>query len=99
MAPILRLFVARGEPRLPGLLTQARNVSAATARVAGAWLGGQAVFVAAEVAAARLAACQSCPHYRPSDSRCALCGCCLGDSICAKLKLATEHCPAAPPRW
>lgn len=40
--------------------------------------------------------CQTCPHARPVGEKfgCAICGC--GE---VKLWLATEQCPAAPPRW
>jgi hypothetical protein len=97
--PTLRLFPPRREAPLPPLAGQLRNAARATARLARAIATGARVFVSPETAAARLAACQTCPHYRLSDARCALCGCCLGRPLLDKLRLATETCPANPPRW
>jgi hypothetical protein len=50
-------------------------------------------FVPADVAAARLAICQTCPNL--AKGRCRLCGCFMA----AKVRLAAESCPDAPPRW
>jgi hypothetical protein len=50
-------------------------------------------FVPADVAAARLAICETCPNL--AKGRCRLCGCFMA----AKVRLAAESCPDAPPRW
>ena len=45
--------------------------------------------------AARLDACQKCPHLIPKHMRCGLCGC----MIQHKAKWKTTSCPDDPPRW
>ena len=62
-------------------------------------LAGGPILVPAEVAAARAAACRACGHFRSSDGRCGLCGCCTGRLLLDKLKYASESCPDLPPRW
>lgn len=74
-----------GEQPLPSIVTQAKNLAVATARDA------QAGFARLDegAAEARLAICRRCPSYRPSDERCAICGCFLN----AKATRPHEHCP------
>ena len=50
----------------------------------------------------RLAICQACPEYSPEHSACKLCGCNINaqaNGLKNKLAMATEKCPAKPPRW
>lgn len=74
------------EPPLPPMMAMAGNLAAATARDV---THGFARLDAPAVAA-RLAICHACPEYRPSDGRCAKCGCFLMD---AKADRPHEHCP------
>jgi hypothetical protein len=84
-----------GEPGLPSLANQVGNL----VRTAGAVLGhavttGQVKASEAEQAR-RLAICEVCPMFRPSDRRCGACGCHLS----GKLALAASSCPLTPPKW
>lgn len=81
------------EPRLPSLLTQATNLAKAAGRVAVAAATGEPVLRPAEQQSACLAICAACPSHRPSDDRCAECGC----SVAQKVKFQTEICPLA--KW
>lgn len=75
------------------------NFAAAMARAAKAFAVGDPVFVSPDDWKARLVVCVKCEHFQPATSTtqptCGLCGCIV------KLKawLATEQCPATPPRW
>src|SRR3990167_1346790 len=51
-----------------------------------------------EEQAAILQICKSCQFFNPNGAKCRLCGCGLklgGD----KVRMATEQCPADPPKW
>jgi hypothetical protein len=53
-----------------------------------------------EQLAEREAACKSCPYYDVLKDGCKVCGCGLdGGSLDEKRRMATEMCPAEPPRW
>jgi hypothetical protein len=46
--------------------------------------------------------CRPCPSYDPSTESCRLCGCRVapaGPACRNKIRMATERCPAEPPRW
>ena len=46
--------------------------------------------------------CQPCEHFDANRQVCKLCGCRVrpsGSALANKLKLATERCPASPPKW
>jgi len=46
--------------------------------------------------------CRTCEHFSVSRQTCKLCGCRVrrsGAAFLNKLKMATERCPAKPPRW
>ena len=43
----------------------------------------------------RLKACKSCPHFKPEEERCGLCGCLIEH----KAKWGTTTCPDTPQRW
>jgi hypothetical protein len=79
------------EPALPSWPRMAANyVGAQLAAVASGWQE-----VDAGTKAARLAVCRSCDRYRPSEVRCAECGCFLDDGIWGKgrASLAAMACP------
>lgn len=75
----------------PGLMTMAGNVARAAARFVGSGLK----VAPPEVQAERLAICSACPNWIAGGRRCSLCGC-MTDY---KIKMASERCPAEPPRW
>lgn len=81
------------ENPLPSLFQQARNAGAAAARSARALAAGQPLRASADAIVARLLICEVCPEYRPSDHRCAKCGCKLRGKLANKLALAAESCP------
>jgi hypothetical protein len=77
------------------------SLAQVAANFTGALLGWAAAgfpVVSRETLDARVAACRSCPNWTPTGwggwGQCRLCGCAK-----AKLWLATEKCPAKPPRW
>jgi len=46
--------------------------------------------------------CRPCQHFDPKHKRCRLCGCRVaagGPAYRNKLKMATDRCPAKPPKW
>lgn len=88
------------EPPLPGLLTQAGNVTAAAARTAKQFVSGQPILRSPADKAECLTICRGgtlpngierkrCSWYRPSDDRCSICGCFVDE----KASLVTECCP------
>jgi hypothetical protein len=84
---------------LPPVGRQALNLAGAAVRIAARAATGAPVLVPADVLAARQAQCRACEHFRQSDWRCALCGCCTGRPLLDKLLYASESCPAAAPKW
>lgn len=82
--------------QFPSFAKQVSNVTHAAARVTAQVVSGGPVFVPEEVAAQRWSICDPCEYRK--DSRCTLCGCYL-NNLTGKLKLATERCPANPPKW
>lgn len=96
---ILHVYRARPEPPLPPLGRQALNLSRAALRIADRIITGGPVLVPTDVLATRQACCRACEHFRQSDARCALCGCCTGRPLFDKLLYASEACPAAAPKW
>lgn len=89
MAPeVYRLYVP-DEPPLPPLLSQAGRYAVAQARHLAAGMPE----VDAATLEARLAVCRGCDRYRPSDERCAACGCVLR----SKAVRSIEVCPLG--RW
>ena len=82
------------EPPLPGPLTMAANYARSTVR----HLAAGRPQASPELQAARLAACESCDHLRPSDRRCGLvrgCGC--GCPVDEKVQRLLDRCPVN--RW
>lgn len=46
--------------------------------------------------------CRPCEHFDAQRQTCRLCGCHVrrsGSAFANKLKMATERCPARPPKW
>lgn len=97
------------EPALPGVVRQAVNAATAVGRALAATASGAPVLASPAVRVARLAVCRNgaglasqqitaghCDQLRPSDDRCAACGCYLG-GVAGKAALATEDCPLR--RW
>jgi hypothetical protein len=82
---------------LPPVLTQIKNVSAAAMRAGNALATGRFPVATKEAAAQRKAICETCEFFRPQDERCShpKCGCFTQ----VKVWFASEHCPAAPPKW
>ena len=87
--------------RKPGLVARAASFISAEAR----WLAaGRPVRDDARVAEL-FAVCSACEHFQPGvtdvEGRCRLCGCQLRrvGGLINKIQMATEGCPAAPPRW
>lgn len=74
-------------PSLAATVIRATKVVVKTARAVAEG------FVAADVAAQRLAVCETCPNL--AKGRCTLCGC----FMVAKTRLAGFTCPDTPPRW
>lgn len=77
----------------PPAAQRAGNALAAAGRLAKAAVTRQPIQVGAAEQARRLAICQACEHF--AGDLCRLCGC-VGSW---KARLATEACPASPPRW
>lgn len=77
--------------KMPPLAERAGNALWAAGRVVKAAACGKALAVAADVLAARKAACAGCP--KDEDGWCGACGC----NLAAKQRLATEVCPLG--RW
>jgi hypothetical protein len=84
-----------GRPSYPPVLQQLGSAASAVGRAAAAAVTGQPVLVSAEERQRRLAICHGCESWDPQQSRCRLCGC----STNQKVALATESCPASPPKW
>lgn len=84
---------------LPPISRQLANALGAGVRLAKAGLQGQRLTVPPEVEAARRALCEACPHFRPTDARCAACGCGTRGRLLNKLQYAPERCPLNPPKW
>lgn len=89
---------SQGQP-LP-LRRRAANWLAAMAR----WLAEGLPVCTEEEEDARRGQCWQCEHLiiKNEKAACELCGCCVRGSSKAwlnKLKMATEKCPANPPRW
>jgi hypothetical protein len=76
------------EPSLPSAARMAFNATNAAARLAAAVLRGEPTEASKEEQAMRWDVCKACPLFRPSDKRCADCGCWLD----AKIPLAPEFC-------
>ena len=74
---------SQGEPLLPSLITQVKNLAADATKVVGS--AGEAV--SPTTRNARFLVCQSCPLMRAN--RCAACGC----NVTAKTVFAAESCP------
>jgi hypothetical protein len=64
------------------------NAAKAASRLAAATLRGEDTEVDEEGQETRWDICRECPLFRPSDERCAECGCWLK----AKIPLSTEIC-------
>ncbi len=85
----------------PSILRQAASFVSAEAR----WIGaGRPIRSEARVAEI-FAICQACQHFRPGASElegsCVVCGCRLRRTggLFNKIQMATEGCPAKPPKW
>lgn len=79
----------------PPSATKARHALAAARKIVAAAAAGERVRVDAAEQGRRWAICQTCEHWLPDRESCALCGC-IGQF---KVRLATEQCPADPPKW
>lgn len=76
----------KGEPQPPSIVEQTLNVVGAGVRFAASGFRQRPV----EEVDRLHAICKGCDRYRPSDDRCAECGCYL---LGNKLAWATEVCP------
>jgi len=70
----LRAIYRPKEPPLPSLPKRAINLAKQSAAEAKAVINGVPA-IDPEEAAARIAICRGCDHWRPSDETCSLCGC------------------------
>lgn len=73
----------------PGWWRSGLNFTAAVAR----YIAAGCPNVPESVYNERLRICAQCPLCR--NSKCLICGC----DLLAKAAMATEKCPASPPRW
>ena len=90
--PILNMY-----NKFPSARTQISNFAGAVNRVASQIVAGNKVYVPDEVLVERRAYCEGCENRE--GNRCRLCGCWLQNLVAGKLKIATERCPANPPKW
>lgn len=49
--------------------------------------------------AQRVAICETCDRFRPSDRKCSSCGCGVDSGIDHKARWADQRCPLTPPLW
>ncbi len=77
----------------PPLTEQASNLAGAVGRAAQAVVTGNAVIAPKEEYSRRFRICVACEHFHGMHVRCRKCGC----KLKAKLRLATERCPAG--KW
>lgn len=87
------------EPPLPSRARMAGGLVREVATTVGRACSGRSTVARPETIAARLAICEACPHYRPSDGRCGVlyersgrqagCGCYLK----RKTRRAGQSCP------
>ena len=86
------------QPR-PTLVRKVKTFGKAVAR----WIKAGRPVRSPERVAELLAICQDCEHYSakgPAGGKCKLCGCAVKRrGLQNKLRMATEACPAKPPRW
>jgi hypothetical protein len=88
---------ATSPPSYPSVPTRIATAAGAAVRVVDATLRGEPVFVDDAVFEERSAMCRSnvCGFFDDAKKQCRKCGC----YTAAKLRLATEQCPADPPLW
>jgi hypothetical protein len=85
----------------PSIARKASNVAVAQAR----WLAAGSPVRPEKRIAEIFAVCQECEHFRTGatidQGSCGLCGCCLRrrGGLLNKIRMATEGCPAQPPKW
>lgn len=90
---------AQCRPKEPGITQKAVGYLAATER----WIAaGRPTRDQREIIEI-LNICRGCPQYTEDGrQRCRLCGCSVNsqdDGLRNKIAMATEGCPATPPRW
>ena len=98
-----RLYQSDGKPKpprkKPSYIRQAWNYAAAVKR----WIAGGGPRRSQDEIDRIFAICQACPYFANTKKpHCRLCGCSLGtapDGLKNKLAMATESCPANPPKW
>lgn len=94
-------FKARAAKSAPSFARKA--ISFATAEVR--WLTAGRPMRNREQVAEIFAMCQACEFFRAGtiegEGQCRLCGCCLRSAggLLNKIRMATEGCPAKPPKW
>lgn len=91
-----RILTLGPERPLPPKPKMAINAAKAIARNVAAIARGESLFVSRATAEQRMAICETCADFRPSDKRCAnpACGCCLKSNLISKTSLKAERCPA-----
>lgn len=101
-----RLIKAAGtashpRPGRPSLLRRAATFAAAELR----WIAAGRPVRSVERVAELFTVCKACEHFqlgaRDGEGKCRLCGCQLrrAGGLLNKIQMATESCPAQPPRW
>lgn len=87
--------------RQPSLARRAASFAGAQSR----WLTAGRPMRSVERIEELFAICQECEHFRPGathvEGTCRLCGCRLRrvGGLLNKIQMATEGCPARPPKW
>lgn len=79
---------SREEPPLPGFLEITTNFASAMAK----WAAAGFPVVDEATFRERMATCEGCDAWRPSDGRCSLCGCYCGGRT-GKANLSSSECP------
>ena len=93
----MQIVQAYKKVQYPTAAQQMTNATQAARRIAKQLTTGEPVYVPDSVYLEREKICTPC-EYR-DNSRCRLCGCWLKNVVTGKLRLATEKCPANPPKW
>lgn len=93
--------IQRSPPQTPSLFRRGVSFLSAHRR----WLAAGRPVRSPERVREIFAICKECEYFRPGtadiEGSCRLCGCRLRDSggMINKIQMATEGCPANPPRW